>query len=968
MKSFLERVAEDLMEKFSGDLSKVAIVFPNKRASLFMNDAIVGQMKNEGAMWSPMYVTISELFRRQTDMDEADDIKLVCELYDVFSKVMDRHAAEMDDDVRWKMSIDSFYGWGQIMLSDFDDMDKNMGDAKQIFSNIEELEKLSENELTEEQVNILKQYISDFKGETHTKLQKRYLALWKYMYEIYDEYNKRLREEGATYEGALYRRVIENGFRTDDYEKYVFVGFNMLQKCEQELFKAVKRSGKAMFYWDYDNSYLETEAGVFIRQYLDKFPGEIGKNDGIFNGMAIKKNVRYCSASTNDIQARYAGNWLKEIRNENSTYKRIEDGRKTAIVLCDEMLAETVLSSIPDEVGDKLNITMGMPLKKTPVASLVMALLQFETDGRYIGANGEVKYKKKYEERLKNHPYYNLIRKEELGIGNEKAEEEQMYGMTTVAGLNGWLADMMKRAAGNLVKEPEITTQSYGNREQAQEGLFRAYKLLNRLGALMEEGVLKDVSLATYENLLKVLIRATSVPYHGEPAEGIQVMGLLETRNLDFDNVLMLSTNEGNMPKGESDVSFIPYIIRKAFGLTTKDNKVAIYAYYFYNLLQRTRDITYCYSLVNDVAQKGEMSRFMQQIVVEDMVNGVESYALNMEGEAKNVGETMDVIKSDEMMVTLKERFGSERLLSPSALNKYIDCGLKFFYNYVCGLNDDSERDPDELAANDYGTIFHDTMAVLYADLTGKNLTREMIEQKQKQVKSTINTQVRKTLFKIDEADTTSETEELNGIQQLSVDSIETYVRRTLRNDEALADRGDFRILELEQEHKKTVKNGDMELTIGGKIDRIDEIRDAAGVKICRVVDYKTGIYTDELKVKGMDGIFDGEKRSKHEDYFFQTFLYSSILADEKNSGMNIYPNLYFVKCSRTPEDQRLKVMNGKTDLLEENGITGIKEEFDTRLEKLIQEIFDKEVPFRASDSGKSCEYCNFKGICNKKY
>ena len=433
----------------------------------------------------------------------------------------------------------------------------------------------------------------------------------------------------------------------------------MLQKAEQKLFDKIKSEGKAEFYWDFDKQYLldpNSEAGHYIREYLDKYPNQINNDDETYDNFKKEKKLRYMSSSTNDLQGRYVGEWLQDNGGE-----RIKAGRRTAIVLCDENLLQTVLHSVPEDAG-ALNVTMGIPVKQTPAASLVMQLISLQARTAKA-SKGDDKIYIKLLEGLLSHPYAKYT-----GINTTYSEliedKKYMVGLTeigleaidghSIMDINNWVSAIIENTAKNYDRLNNTTEEEKmsSDNQLAIESLYKAHTMLNRIGMLIEDGTL-NVEAATYTSLVRQLIESASVPFHGEPAQGIQIMGLLETRNLDFDNVLMLSTNEGNMPKGVNDTSFIPYSIRKAFGLTTIDNKVAIYAYYFYSLLQRASDITITYSTVSEAGQKGEMSRFMQQIAVEkpesttlssySMQSTIESEKPGSDGKAGEVQEHIAV-------------------------------------------------------------------------------------------------------------------------------------------------------------------------------------------------------------------------------------------------------------------------------------------------------------------------------------
>jgi hypothetical protein len=546
MTSFLESVASDLLARFGTNLSRVAVVFPNKRASLFLNDHLARQAGRP--LWSPTYITISDLFRSHSQLKVADPILLVCKLHKCFTQ-----CTGIDE------TLDHFYGWGQLLLSDFDDLDKNMGPADHVFANLRDIHELDDvSYLTPEQRQMIQRFFSNFSEEHNSELKQRFLRLWSHLGDIYHTFNQELAKEGLAYEGALYRQVAEDEALTFDYDTYVFVGFNLLQQVEQTLFRRLEREGKALFFQD--------------------------------SVEAPPQQITFVQAQTENIQARYVSQWLDA--------QRIADGRRTAVVLCNEGLLQAVIHCLPDTV-DKVNITTGYPLLQTPVASLVTQLLNLQVNGFSTRTQS---FRRRWLDIVARHPYADLL-----------PDDYAATHLTDGASLLHWLLNIISHVAQKNSTSP-----------LASESLFRMYTLLNRMSGLTDSGVL-TVDVPTLQRLVTQVVQATSIPFHGEPAEGIQIMGVLETRNLDFDHVLLLSCNEGYMPRGVNDTSFIPYAIRKAYGLTTVDHKVAIYEHYFHRLLQRAHDVTIIYNTATTDGQRGEMSRFMLQLMVNTPISSDQS-------------------------------------------------------------------------------------------------------------------------------------------------------------------------------------------------------------------------------------------------------------------------------------------------------------------------------------------------------
>ena len=953
-KTFLEYVAEDLLKKYGTDLSRITLVFPNKRASLFLNEHLA-RMAN-GPLWSPVYTTISQLFRDRSERVVADNIKLVCDLYRIY--VQCTGTTE---------TLDHFYGWGMLMLSDFDDIDKNLADATDVFRNLSNIHELDDvSYLSEEQREVLKRFFSNFSDDYNTELKNRFLQLWQNFGNIYNSFNAHLQEEGLAYEGALYREVVNNDLATYDADTYIFVGFNMLQKVEQKLFTLLAKAGKAKFYWDFDRYYMEganNEAGYYIRQYLEAFPNELfNRDDEIYNNFRTEKELRFISASTETIQGRFVGHWL-----QNEDFVRA--GRKTAVVLCDENLLQTVVHSLPSEV-ENVNITTGFPLAQSPVSSFVNALINLQTIGYTKSAE---RYRLQYVRAVLRHPY-SLFLSDNCTEQLRTLEEHHTYypsrqemavdeGLTLIfANLEEGVADVQTYHA-KLVDWILSMLKTVGKRTQEtddhlmKEAIYRMYTLFNRLHELIVSGDL-SVDLITLLRLITQLVQSTSIPFHGEPAIGLQVMGVLETRNIDFDNVLLLSCNEGNMPKGVNDASFIPYAIRKAHSLTTIDHKVAIYSYYFHRLLQRAQNITILYNSATEDGHTGEMSRFMLQMLVESG-HKIERLSLQA-GQMPNVLQPHAVEKTDSIMQQLMKL----DKLSPTAINRYLRCQLLFFYNTVAGLKE-SDEETDDIDNRTFGNIFHKGSQLIYEQLMDANFTvsenaiKDFLADKsalQRIVDRTFNEE----LFKVANA---KQHPQYNGLQLINRGVIISYLKKLLQMDLSLTP---FRILAMEKPvEQEVVFNVDCKthtLTIGGYVDRLDEVEEGNG-KVIRVVDYKTG-RKPQTAVAAFEDIFSGDKVTKnHADYYLQTFLYAAIVRDSlkwNKQKLPVSPALLFIQQASAEEnDPVLRV--GKERI---NDIAVYHNDFWAHLKALLSEIFNKERAFMPTKDRERCTRCPYKQVC----
>ena len=952
-KTFLEYVAEDIIGKYGTDLSRIAVVFPNKRAALFLNEhlaRIAGQ-----PVWSPAYITISDLFRQHTDLKPADPIKLICDIHKSFTK-----CTGIDE------TLDHFYGWGQLLLADFDDIDKNMADADSIFCNLKDIHELDDiSYLDDEQKEMLKRFFANFSDDIESELKKRFLSLWSHFGDIYHDYNRRLTEQGIGYEGAIYRKVASEETLHLKYDKYLFVGFNLIQKVERVLFSRLMKEGKAKFYWDFDEFYMPTARAqqsasvpnntASFAAYLTDFPNELDNTDrNIYANMRRPKRIRFISSPTENAQARFASNWLLE----NDRYKA---GRKTAVVMCDESILLPIMHSLPPE-ADKVNITSGFPLAMTPVASLVMLLFDLYTLGlRKKGTAFNPHYLKK----LMAHPYARHLQEVHLkemhlkGVHLSQVHQEKEVHQEGIAALLQHIA--------SLVKQVGIATKQEGD-ALTQESVFRMFTILNRLAALADSGDLV-VDNTTLRRLVSQLVGAASIPFHGEPVVGVQIMGVLETRNIDFDNVLLLSCNEGNMPKGVNDSSFIPYSIRKAHGLTTIDNKVAIYSYYFHRLLQRAGDITIAYNNSTDNGHTGEMSRFMLQLLVESGQK-IDHYSLT----AKNQPTPLmpKAIEKDEAAIDKLEEMSK---LSPSAINTYIRCKLAFYYQYIAHIKE-PDSDPETIDNRMFGNIFHRAAYLIYKDITDHSPVIEKAH-----IQAYLSN--RKLLASVvDRAFEEEECKTNNGLQIINREVIIEYITKLLKIDQQLCP---FSILAMEEEAKVytqlsftipsggALKGGALvssapdkhyNLTFGGIIDRLDVVTDKqTGKRRIRVVDYKTGNKPSSA-IKSIEEVFDPKNiASKHSNYFLQAILYSLIVSRSKEwnaANDAVSPALLFIKQAATNDyDPTLCI-----DKHPISDVTVYEEEFLTKLKETVGDMYSPNAAFTPTDDRKKCELCPYRMLC----
>lgn len=970
MKTYIQQLASDLLQRFGHDLSRVAVVFPNKRASLFLNQELARQAGT--AIWSPSYITISELFRRHSDLEVADQILLVCRLYDVYCRITGYEGE----------TLDRFYNWGLILLADFDDIDKNMANADKLFQLVTDIHQLdTANYLSDEQREVLKHFFKSFIDDKDSQMKEKFLRLWSKLSSIYSTFRNELRDDKLAYEGMMYRDVVEMEDIEFEYDTYCFVGFNMLQKVEQQLFMKLKNKGKALFYWDYDSYYLNKhhEAGHFIGEYLGRFPQASDNITGGYDSFYEKSShgshtLTIASASTENLQARYVRDWLLE----NDRWKA---GARTAIVMSDERLLQTIIRSLPKEI-EKVNITTGYPLAQSPAMSLLHNLIELQTAGHISGTD---KYRLRQVNKILRHPFARYVSEDVTTLYKSLNKDKNYYPSRTALAipllfddidsitLTGY--DILPQNAKICVWLQQIVrciSQSPLLQKDAltSESLFRTYQILQRLFSLTIDGTL-SVDITTFRHLLTQIINSTTVPYHGEPIEGIQIMGVLETRCLDFDHVLLLSGNEGNMPKGVNDSSFIPHSIRRAYELTTVENKVGIYSYYFHRLLQRSSDVTITYNSSTEGMNTGEMSRFMLQLMVESNVN-IRRISLQTGQDSKT--SIPQAIKKDEetMQRLYRNFFGEKRSVSPSSLSKYLRCPVRYYYEYVAGLKEQDDDDIDEMDNVTFGLIFHSAAEKIYLDLMSPSdhkvhadsIKRALADESY--IPRFVNEAFADELFHIPEGNAElrrSIANNYTGLQLINRRVIIRLIQDLLRFDIKSAP---IKILGCEKKAYAPINvqtaDGIRSVTIGGTIDRLDMIgNDNQGYQI-RVIDYKTGS-NEQGKMNDINAIFDPSSIANHSDYYLQAMLYSIIVRSSREvnpDNMPVSPALLFIQ--KTRREGYTPILSVGGQLI--NDIKDMQDEFVTQLSDLLSTIINPDVPFTPTSDSRRCESCPFRMMC----
>jgi len=968
MTPFLQLVAEDLFRKYGTELSDITVVFPNNRARLFFNEQLANVAKVP--IWSPQYVTIQELFRQHSTLEIPDTLKLVSDLFSVYNEEVPR-----------KETFDEFYFWGEILLGDFDDVDKNMVNAITLFTNIREQAEFIDTfeHLTEEQKESLRIFFRNFSPDMRTELKERFMQLWDSLIFVYRGFKEKLLSQGLAYEGMLNRTVVEQlkTKGTDKYQskKYVFIGFNVLNKCEKELFKILQNAGKTHFYWDYDTFYIDKkhhEAGTFIRENLLLFPNELSKTHFSQFNTGEKRQITFVSASTENAQAKFLNDHLNKTMQTG-----IYEEKDIAVVLCNESLLLPVLHSVPDRIKD-INVTMGFPLLQTPAYSLVKNLLEMQVaaDEKRSG------FRFRYDRIIPalKHPYIRITMPETGDLIDDLTNNHRFYPTLeelhktenlrllftpaeTSEALVSWLLQMIRFVA-SCYKQENAGSEKYTDEKELvyddlyKEALFRIYTQINRIHLLLKNDNIQ-LSFNTLTKLLKNMLASITIPFSGEPVKGMQIMGFLETRNLDFKNIVLLSVNEGILPKSGKESSFIPHNLRKGYEMTTIEHKNSLYAYYFYRFLQRASTITLVYNTAAEGMNRGEMSRFMLQLLAETgfdiQMQDIRSNIRVVEPQAIEVKKTSEIISY--LISKYDTRQNEKAYFSPSALNHLINCSLRFYFKYVLQLKAKEELTED-VEASMFGTIFHKSAEILYHDKIGRIIqTEELISlsKNRKKLEEIVDFIFKTEYFKLD---TKAKMPEYTGEQLINRKVVVDFLQKLVQLDAQYAP---FSMLESEQSVLEKMEldtpSGKVEIKIGGIVDRMDKKED-----ILRIVDYKTG--GTPYKPSGVISLF--EQRKDRADYIFQAFLYAVILNRKPEVRQTVKPVLFYIHKAGKDYSPDIYFMEDKKSVPIDS-IAPYEEEFRAHLNKLICDLFDKNVSFEQTPVVEKCLYCDYRDICRRR-
>ena len=904
---FLEQVARDFYLREGSGIKEFCFVFPNRRSGLFFRKYL--SELTEKPIVSPEIVSFKDFVLRLSDKREADKIELLFDLYKVYSQLSSSPE-----------SFDEFAFWGEIVLKDFNDIDNFLIDARQLFSNVKDLKAIESDYsfLSPRQLSAVKSFWEGFLPEGNSEGKKSFRLMWEILHPLYEGFNSLLDKKNAGYEGKIYREVAGHFATLStalNYKKIVFVGLNAVNECEKKILIYLRDSVKADFYWDYYGPFISdasNKASFFMRDNLRMFPSE---HPLIVNERPIPE-VEVIGVPSSVIQAKLVGEFLKDC----------EKPMESAVVLPDERLLMPLLNAVPEMIED-VNITMGYSLSATSIPAMIKQITEIKWEQKGI-------YFKRALPLLK----HTIVRECSDGLSVTLADkinrENLIYLSFSDFDIHPFLKRLFTPLSGDhnicislcdkILDVMDIILETPGISRINREFVYYVHKAVTRI-----KGIMIPMSVETFSRLLNFLLERISIPFKGEPLAGLQIMGVLETRALDFETVIICSLNEGMMPKREASNSFIPYNLRRGFSLPVYDFEDAVYSHIFYSLLTRAKRVVLLYDSRNEGVKTGEQSRFILQL----------KYLYNVKLKEKTIDYKVDfspqkeivIEKDNNIIAKLKSLFGEagESAFSATLLNNYIDCPLMFYFKAVERLEKEDEV-TEEVEANEFGSIFHYVMEKLYQPYKDKVVTKELIKNmidNSELIEHHVNNGFAKYKNNPDPS----------GYSLIIKKLIIRYVIITLKHDLSIAP---FKYLGSEVKLRKPfLTESGIAITLKGSIDRIDYTDKV------RIVDYKTG--KGDLKFKYIEDLFRSDYKQRNRTAF--QMLFYSLLSGYNES---FYAEPYFLR----------QLTSGSIHtMLVESDLVG---KFASNLSSLTDEIFDKNIPFSTTKNRDVCKYCNFYSIC----
>ena len=929
----------------------MAFVFPNRRTGLFFQKYL--SEVADTPLFSPTILTINDLFIQLSGKQSADRISMLFTLYDIYI----RQSGSTE-------TFDEFLYWGEMLLNDFDDIDKYMANARMLFSNVTDLREI-ENDfdfLSDEQIAAIRSFWSSFYPRGDTPNQQQFLAVWQVLYDLYEEFRATLAAEGKGYEGMIFREVVESMERGESpdlpYEQIVFVGLNALSVSEERFLAQLQKRKIADFYWDYVSDKVtdpDNKASYFVSRNRKSFPSSMK----LPPEEKVKTEIEVIGIPSGIGQAKHVytllSDWCKEAEMSS------EEALRTAVILPDEHLLIPVLNAIPEQIR-RINVTMGYPLRSSLAYTFVERLVELQAHRRTKGAGCTFYHADAVG--ILAHPYVaDSDARETRAMQDEIVRERRISVDAAWLGRNDLLRMIFSPAAAwrelsdwllRVVAAVARTPYEGDDRRQRVEFLAVISEEISKLRNSLDEC---DIELTTevYTSLLRRHLQTVRIPYEGEPLEGVQVMGILETRNLDFENVVLLSMNDDNFPGNHmAQASFVPYNLRAAYGLPTPEHHEGVYAYYFYRLVQRARRVWMLYCSHADDKSTGEPSRYIYQL---DYESGFPVRKVEV-GVDVNLAETDPIeVAKDEGIMQRLGRFTdpeSKATLSPTAFFRYVACPLRFYFHSVARLQADDEI-AEEVDAPMFGTILHAAVQKLYARIVGEAHPGETLRAmiRTGEIAAAVEAAINENYLQ----DPAATTDDYTGNLLLVKDIVTRYLRGGVMPYDAAHD--GFTVTGLEQEvaygFDFTAAGRPLCMKFAGIADRIDALDDGT----LRVVDYKTG--APHLEFAGVESLFRGEGKQRLSN-ILQTLLYAMMLY--RTRGVDAEPALYYVRAMNRPD--YLPTLDDRETGVRGGRYTLYAERFEELVRQTLAELYDPSVPFRQCEDADTCKFCDFNVICKR--
>jgi hypothetical protein len=913
MQSFLDEVI-DKVKANHDSLENIIFILPSKRAGTFLKKALANTAQN--TFFAPEIYSIEGFVEQMSELSYATNTQQLFELYTTHVKTTKKEIE----------SFFSFSNWGQTLLQDFNEIDRYLIDAEKVFSNL-----------------LAIQEISIWSAEAEkTKMMEDYLSFWNSLYPLYKKFNETLLEKGIGHQGLVYRQAhkrLSSYIEKTNDKLHVFVGFNALNTAESNIIQAILKNTKAEIYWDTDSYFLNDpihDAGFFIRNHQKNWTYfQNNTLDGLSTHYSSKKNIQITGVPKNISQAKYIGDLLLKLNKEDTNTLK-----NTAVVLGDETLLNPILNSIPEEIN-AVNITMGYPLDKTSVASLFSQFIDL-----YINRDHQGWF---YQNVLAflSHPNINqLLSNSEESSSLQEIINSRNWTYITIAKIE---AVMEKNTALSLLFfDQELSPEKFveqcikiilalkaklidSSDSLALEYLYRFYTLFNQILELVQKhSFIND--LKSLKSLYRELLSSETVDFQGDPLDGLQIMGMLESRNLDFETVIISSVNEGILPSGKSNNSFIPFDLKTKLGLPTYKEKDAVYTYHFYRLLQRAKNIYIIYNTEPDVLEGGEKSRLISQLLTDpskekDIVTKIAT------PEIKPQVSFLEIFKKDDALMQLIKVHASKGF-SPTSLSNYIRNPIDFYKRNLLGISDTLEVE-ETVAANTFGTIVHDTLEDLYTPFLGHYLSVDKLELAKSQIQPLVKTHFAKSYLDGDIS---------HGKNLIAYNVILRYLENYIDMEIVEAQNHKIKILGIEEKLNVTLifPELDFPVVLKGKLDRVDK-KDG----VLRIIDYKTG----KVESKHVE-IVDWEEITTDYNYSkaFQLLCYVTMYTDKNpiksiESGITSFKNLNAGLLKFATKDKRGSWAKKDHSITNET-LSFFQEE----LKRLILEICNPEIPLTEKD------------------